>query len=107
MPRVVEDFIRGPRLDNVGRLHHRDAVAHMADDPKIVGNEQHRQIEPRLQRGEKIEHLTVERIIEQPLRLRGDLDRATPNFGGEPGVGLRPQRAQCGARARPAVAAGP
>jgi hypothetical protein len=29
-------------------LHHRDAVAHASGDAEVVGNEQHREMQPRL-----------------------------------------------------------
>ena len=71
-----------PDLDDLAEIHHRDPVADVLDDRKVVGDEQVRQSELRAQVREQVEDLGLDRHIERRDRLVTDdelgLDRERP-----------------------------
>ena len=52
--------------------HHADAVGDLAHDAEVVGDEQHRHVEPALQLGEQLQDLRLHRHVERRRRLVGD-----------------------------------
>jgi hypothetical protein len=58
-----------PLLDDLAEVHHGDAVAEVADDGQVVGNEQVRQPEPVLQVAQKVDDLGLRRDVEGGYRL--------------------------------------
>ncbi|MNV91034.1 hypothetical protein D3C71_1854800 [compost metagenome] len=65
MQRRVKDFIDGRQLDNLAEIHHRHAVAHMANDRKAVSDNHHCQPQLMFQAFEQVHY----------LRLHGDIQR--------------------------------
>ena len=62
-------------LDQPTGVQHADAIAHLADDPEVVADEQHRGAELRLQAGDEVEHLRLDGRIEPGRRLVEDQER--------------------------------
>ena len=103
MLRRGEDALDRPLLDDPALLHHADDVGELAHDAQIVGDEQHRHAEPRLQllqQGEDLRlHGDVERggrlIRDEEIRLVGECHgdhRALALAAGElVGIALEPQ----------------
>ena len=52
-------------LDDPPEVHHRDAVADVAHDREVVGDEEVREPEPVLQVGEQVDHLRLGRHVER------------------------------------------
>ena len=66
------DFEGVAQFDDLAEVHHGYAVADMADDGDVVGDEEHRQAELLLERQQQIENLGLDRDIERGDRLVGD-----------------------------------
>ena len=62
----------GADLDDLAEVHHGDAVAHVAHDGEVVGDEDHRQAELALQLAQQVEDLGLDRDVEGGDRLVGD-----------------------------------
>ena len=69
-PRV--ELLGRRQLDELPEVHHRDPVAHVADDAEIVGDEEIRQLELVLELLEQVDHLRLDRDVERRHRLVGD-----------------------------------
>ena len=69
MARVVEDLLDGALLDDPAGVHHTDAIAHRADDPQVVGDQQDRGAGLAAQLTNEIEHLGLDRGVEPRRRL--------------------------------------
>ena len=80
--RIREQLVRRRDLDDPAQVHHRHAVADVANDGHVVRDEQHRQPEPRPQVLEQVEHRRLHRDVECRDRLVGDeqvgLERERP-----------------------------
>ena len=61
----------GGRLDDPAQVHHRDPVAHVADDGHVVGDEEHRQAQLLAQLVEQVQHGRLHRHVERRDRLVG------------------------------------
>ena len=68
----LEDRAGRARLDDLARAHHAHALGHLADDPEVVGDEQQRHAELRLQRAEQREDLGLDGDVERGGGLVGD-----------------------------------
>ncbi len=55
-------------------LHHRDAIADLRRHAQIMGNEQHRQAEPRFEVFKQVQNLRLHRHIERRDGFVGDQD---------------------------------
>ena len=70
-------------LDDLALLHHADAVGNLAHDAEIVGDEQHRHAQARLQVAQQLKNLCLHRDVErggwlvrdQEVRLVGERHR--------------------------------
>jgi len=69
MARIGEQFGLGPDFDDPPEIHDRHPVRHVLHHRQVVGDEQIRQPEPRLQIGQQIHHLRLDRHIERADRL--------------------------------------
>ena len=69
---MVEELIGLGHLDDLAQVHHRDAVAHVAHDGEVVGDEDDRQPELALQLGEQVDDLRLDRDVERRDGLVGD-----------------------------------
>ena len=69
--RAPEDRRDRPLLDDAAGLHHADPVGDAAHDAEVVGDEQHRHAEPRLEVGEEREDLRLHGDVERGRRLVG------------------------------------
>ena len=69
---MLEQFVDRSLLHDSPLLHHRHAVADLRRDPKIVGNEQHRQVELGANLVQQRQHLRLHRNVERGHRLVGD-----------------------------------
>ena len=70
-----EDVARPAPLSTTSpRAHHVDAVGEAADDAEVVGDEDDRHAEARLQLGEELEDLRLDGDVERGRRLVGDQD---------------------------------
>lgn len=72
MLRVGEDLVGRPDLDNFTEVHHRDTVTDPADHGHIVADEQHREVELRLEVVDEREDLRLDRHVERRDGLVGD-----------------------------------
>ncbi len=70
--RLGEHVAGRPLLDDLARVHDRDPVARLGDDPEVVGDQQERRVEVRLQVGEDPEDLRLDDHVERRRRLVGD-----------------------------------
>ena len=59
-------------LDDPAEVHHRHAVAHVADHRHVVGDQQHGERELLLQVLEQVEHGRLHGHVERRHRLVGD-----------------------------------
>ena len=101
MARVREELGSGRGLDDPPQVHHGHAVADVAHDGHVVGDQQDRQPEPGPQVLEQVEHRRLHRHVERGDRLVGDeqvgLERERPRdadplplpAGELPGVGIQ------------------
>ena len=64
----------GAGLDDLARLHHRDAVGDAADDAEVVGDEEHPHALGLLHLGEEVEDLGLDGDVERGGGLVGDQD---------------------------------
>ena len=69
MLRLPVDLLDRTDLDHLSEVHHEDTVRDVADDVEVVGDEDVGQIELRLEVGEQIEHLRLDRFVERGHRL--------------------------------------
>ena len=76
--RVVVEFVAVRDLDDVAEVHHGDAVADVADDRKVVSDEQVGQPELLLQVFEQVDDLSLNRNVQRRNRLVAD-DEARVN----------------------------
>ena len=106
MLRRGEDSLDRPLLDDLALLHHADGVGELAHDAEVVGDEQHRHAEPRLQVLEQLEDLRLHGDVERGGRLVGDrAGRArwrAPSRSSRAGAGRRRADADSSAAASPA-----
>src|SRR6185503_13693678 len=72
MLRTVEQVSHRTVLDDPPCIHHRHAVAHACDDPKVVGDKYYRHARVALQVLEKIEVLRLDGDIEVGGGFIGD-----------------------------------
>ena len=72
MLRSVEDLLARTDLDDPPQIHHRDAVADMADHREIMRDEQIGEPELVLQVFEQVDHLRLDRDVERRNRLVED-----------------------------------
>ena len=70
--RMLEDARRGPRVHDLAPGHHADAVAGLPHDAQVVGDQQQRHAEARLQILEEPEDLSLDGDVERRGRLVGD-----------------------------------
>ena len=68
----MENLSRRAGLDDFSLIHHGDAVGDVVDDAKVMGDENHRQPEVFLERGDEIEDLRLDGDIECGDRFVGD-----------------------------------
>ena len=69
MLRIVEDLLGRTLLDHLAGVHHADPVAHRADHPEVVGDEQDRGVGVRSQGTHEVEHLGLDGGVEAGGRL--------------------------------------
>ena len=67
-----EEARRRPALDDPARVHHRDVVAHLGDDPQVVRDDDDGHPELVLQPHDELEDLRLHRDVERGRRLVGD-----------------------------------
>ncbi len=72
MGRPAADRLAGAGLDNPAAIHDGDPVAHVTDDPEVMGDEQVGQGELLLERLQEIEDLRLDRDVEGGHGLIGD-----------------------------------
>ena len=70
--RVLVDLVRGPDLDDLAQVHHRDPVGDVADDAEVVGDEHVGEPELVLQVLEQVDDLRLDRDVEGRDGLVGD-----------------------------------
>ena len=75
VPRVLEHGLDGPLLDEPARVEDADAVTHLRDRAEVVADEEHRGIELRLELGDEVEDLGLDRRVEAGRRLVEDQER--------------------------------
>ncbi len=61
---IEYDRVRRPGLDDLAEVHHGDSVADVVDERQVVGDDQCRQAEARLDIGKHRNHLRLDRDIE-------------------------------------------
>ena len=61
--RVREHLGARAAFDDAAPVHHDDAVGDVLDDAEVVGDEEDRQPEPRLQVGQQVEDLRADREV--------------------------------------------
>ena len=71
MQRVLVELVGGRKLDDLAQVHHRDAVADVAHDRKVVGDEQVGQPEVGLEVFEQVDDLRLNRHVERRDGLIG------------------------------------
>ena len=69
---VAGDLLGRAGLDDAAAVHDGDAVAHVADDAHVVGDEQEGEAELVLKPHHQVEHLGAQRDVEGGGRLVGD-----------------------------------
>ena len=72
MRRPVENVAHAAALDDLARIHHRDAVAQLGDQPEMMGDEQNRASSVLLKLLQQSDDLDLERGIERGRRLIGN-----------------------------------
>ena len=80
MPRVAEHRLDRALLHQAAGIEHADALAHLRHDGEVVGDEEHRRAELRLQVGDQLEHLGLDGRVEAGGRLVEDQELG---IGGE------------------------
>ena len=70
--RVVEQFVAVRQFDHSAEIHYRDAVAEMAHDAEVVGDEQIGQVELFAQLFQQVDDLRLDRDVERRHRLVAD-----------------------------------
>jgi hypothetical protein len=83
MARPLEQLVGRRHLDDLAQIHDGDAVADVANDVEIVGDENERKPEFLAQLLEQIDDLRLDRGVERGDRLIGD-DELRPH-GERPG----------------------
>jgi hypothetical protein len=72
MLRIAEHLGDRALLDDLALEHHADAIRDLTHDAEIMGDEQHRHVEPALQLGEELQDLRLHRHVEGGGGLVGD-----------------------------------
>ncbi len=72
MQRRAEDLVRRPLLDDPAKIHHRHAMADLAHGAEIMADEEHGHAEFRLQVGQEVDDLGLDRHVERRDRLVAD-----------------------------------
>src|SRR5262249_32809619 len=72
VPRRPEQVVRRTDLAQLAEIHHRDEVAHVLHDGKIMRDEDHRQAVARLQLVEEVDDLRLHRDIKSGDGLVAD-----------------------------------
>ena len=67
--RAPEEHVGRRRLDDLAGVHDRDAVAELDEQREVVGDEQHREAEPLLERLELLQDLALDDDVERRRRL--------------------------------------
>jgi hypothetical protein len=62
--RVREDLLGRPFLDQLARVEHADALAHLPDHAKVVADEEHRGRVAHLQLRDQVENLCLDGRVE-------------------------------------------
>ena len=75
VPRVLQHRLRVALLDELAGVEDADAVAHLADDPEVVADEEHGRVQLRLEPGDEVEHLRLDGRVEARRRLVEDQER--------------------------------
>ena len=75
VPRVLEHRLDGTLLDEPAGVEDADAVAHLRDRAEVVADEEHRGLELRLELGDEVEDLRLDRRVEAGRRLVEDQER--------------------------------
>ena len=75
VPRVLEDRLDGTLLDEPAGVEDADAVAHLRDRAEVVADEEDRGVELRLELGDEVEDLRLDRRVEAGRRLVEDQER--------------------------------
>ena len=75
VPRVLQHRLRVALLDELAGVEDADAVAHLADDPEVVADEEHGRVQLRLEPGDEVEHLGLDGRVEARRRLVEDEER--------------------------------
>ena len=70
--RVAEQRPHRRLFDDAAGVHHGDAIRLLRDDAEVVGDEQQREAEARLQIAQQVEDLALDRDVERGRRLVGD-----------------------------------
>ena len=71
----LQDLVDRALLDEPARVEHADARAHLRDHAEVVADEEHRGLQLRLQAGDEVEHLRLDRRVEAGRRLVEDQQR--------------------------------
>ena len=87
-----EQVVDGRLLHHLARVHHHDARAEIGDHAEVVGDEDHRHPEPRLERSQQVED----------LRLHGDVECGRGLVGDQEARLARERECEQGALAHPA-----
>ena len=69
MQRVPEEDVRGRGLDDLARVHDRDAIAELDEQREVVRDEQHREAEAPLELLELLQDLALHDHVERRRRL--------------------------------------
>ena len=72
VPRPREQLVAGRDLDDLPEVHDRDAVAQVANDAKVVGDQHQCEVELVLQLDEQVEDLGPDRCVQRRCRLVAD-----------------------------------
>ena len=71
MFRPAQQVCGRPDLDDFAQAHHRDPVANLGCDIEVMGDEQHRQPQPRFQCLGQRQHLSLDRDVKRRHRFVG------------------------------------
>ena len=72
MPRVVENRVHRPELDDPAEIHDEDAVTEVPHHVQIVADKDVGQVELAFERPQQVEHLGLDRFVERGDRLVED-----------------------------------
>ena len=77
MPWRVKQLCDTSRFDNPSAVHDGDPIDQLRDYAQIMGDEEHRNVEPVAQLAKQAKDLDLDRDIERGGRLIGDQDLRT------------------------------